>query len=173
MRKMIVYTTALLFSWLLLWACGTTQSAAEQEQVAREIRHAVDVSTFTFDAAHAYPTGFKPVYLSSNYDVRVLPDTVKAYLPYYGRAYRAPLDPKEGGFHFTSTDFAYRVMPGNRQGNWIAEIEFMDQNRPLSFTFDIWENGTARLTVSDADRQPISFQGDIEREKERERSSAP
>lgn len=86
---------------------------------------------------------------------------MKAYLPYYGRAYRAPMDPREGGFQFTSTDFTYRYAPGKKRGSWIAKITILDLDRPVTFNFDIWENGTSRLMVSDFNRQPISFQGDL------------
>jgi len=166
MKKSVRYGTGVLFSLLFLWACGSTQTAAEKERLAAEIEDAVAMSDFTFNATYAYPTGYSSLYLSPYYDVKVSPDTVKVYLPYYGRAYRAPMDPREGGFHFTSTDFEYRSLPGKRKGNWIAEIIIRDLDRPVSFRFDIWGNGTARLDVTDMNRQPISFQGDIELEKE-------
>jgi len=89
-----------LFSLLFLWACGSTQTAAEKERLAAEIEDAVAMSDFTFKATYAYPTGYSSLYLSPYYDVKVSPDTVKVYLPYYGRAYRAPMDPREGGFQF-------------------------------------------------------------------------
>jgi hypothetical protein len=31
----------------------------------------------------------------------------------------------------------------------------------VTFSFDIWENGSARLVVNDFNRQVISFQGDL------------
>lgn len=161
MKKLLFCTFAVLVSLLLLQACGTTQSATEKEKQAAVMREAVESSDFTFKATYAYPTGYNAMYLSPYYDVIVSPDTVSAYLPYYGRAYHAPIDPREGGFRFTSTEFQYRVMPGKRKGNWIAEIAFLDLDRSVSFSFDIWENGSTRLVVNDMNRQPISFQGDI------------
>lgn len=152
----------LLMAVLLLAACGTTQSAAEKEAKAAEIRNAVETFDFQFNATYAYPTGYRSIYLSPYYDVKVSPDTVQSYLPYYGRAYRAPMDPSEGGIKFTSTDYEYQVSPGKRNGNWLVTIKMNDTKREVMFYFDIWENGTARLDVRDMDRQPISFQGDVE-----------
>ena len=94
--------------------------------------------------------------------MKVNPDTVRAYLPYYGRAYVAPMNPSEGGIKFTSTDFDYQVAPGKRKGNWQVNIRTRDTGREIFLYFDIWENGTARLNVTDTNRQPISFQGDLE-----------
>jgi hypothetical protein len=168
MKKFALYGTLLFFSALFLQACGSARSAAEKEQRAADIRKAVEMSDFIFKATYAYPTGYRSVYLSPYYEVKVSPDTVRAYLPFYGRAYRAPMDPREGGYHFTSTDFTYKFTPGDRKGNWIAEVTFLDLDRPVTFRFDIWEDGNARLNVNDMNRQPISFQGDIEIKKEEE-----
>ncbi|MEL7598606.1 MAG: DUF4251 domain-containing protein [Proteiniphilum sp.] len=162
MKKFALYGIGLFFSALLLQACGTTRSAAEKEQIAADIRHAVERCDFIFEATYAYPTGYRSVYLSPYYNVKVSPDTVKAYLPYYGRAYRAPMDPREGGFNFTSTDFDYKLIPVKGKGNWQTEVTILDLDRPVTFRFDIWENGTARLDVNDMNRQAISFQGNIE-----------
>ncbi len=162
MKKFALYGIGLFFSALLLQACGTTRSAAEKEQIAADIRHAVERCDFIFEATYAYPTGYRSVYLSPYYNVKVSPDTVKVYLPYYGRAYRAPMDPREGGFNFTSTDFEYKLIPVNRKGNWQTEVTILDLDRPVTFRFDIWENGTARLDVNDMNRKAISFQGNIE-----------
>lgn len=148
-----------------LSACGTAQTAAEKEKQAIEIVRAVEEPHFTFQATYAHPTGYKSIYLSPFYDVKVSSDTVEVYLPYYGRAYRAPMNPSEGGYRFTSTDFTYKVMAGKKKANWLAEIVFHDTDRPITFHFDLWENGTARLNVSDVDKQQISFQGNLLLEK--------
>ena len=143
-------------------SCASTQASAEKQAQALEIRKKVENGDFTFKATYAYPTGFRSMYLSPYYDVKVKPDTVVAYLPYYGRAYSAPMDPTEGGIKFTSTDFDYNVKPGKKNGNWLVDIRFNDTKREILFFFDIWENGTTRLNVTDTNRQSISFNGNIE-----------
>ena len=162
MKKTMFQGVVLIFAMVLLYSCGSTRTAAEKEKLATDIERAVEAPNFTFKATYAYPTGYRSIYLSPYYDVRVVPDTVTAYLPYYGRAYSAPMDPREGGYRFTSTDFEYRVAPTKRKGNWEAVITMNDLDRPVTFRFDIWENGTGRLDVTDMNRQPISFQGNIE-----------
>lgn len=161
MKKTVCQGALLLCAIFILQACGSTRTAAEKQKLAADIAQAVETPDFTFKARHAYPTGYRSVYLSPYYDVKVSPDTVEAYLPYYGRAYRAPMDPREGGYRFTSTDFEYQTNPGSRDGNWEAVITINDLDRAVTFRFDIWDNGTARLDVTDTDRQQISFQGEI------------
>lgn len=167
MRRFLFYGLT-FFLLVTHWGCGSTQSAAEKERLASEVKEALTQSSFRFEATYAYPTGYRSIYLSPYYDVTVSPDTVKAYLPYYGRAYRAPMDPREGGFQFTSTDFTYRYGPGTRKGSWMAHITIFDLDRPVTFSFDIWENGSARLVVNDFNRQAISFQGDLRFRGEKE-----
>lgn len=161
MKTSIHLGILIVTSLLLIQGCGISRSAAEKEQIAADIENAVIESEFTFNATYAFPTGFKSRYLSPYYEVDVSPDTIKVYLPYFGRAYKAPINPSDGGYMFTSTDFNYRYEKGKRSGNWLVDIKFNDLDRAVTLNFDIWENETARLTVTDIDRQPISFQGDI------------
>ena len=161
MKKVMLHGVILFFAMTFLHGCGSTRSSAEKEKLAAEIAQAVEIPDFTFKATYAYPTGYRSLYLSPYYDVKVTADTVKVYLPYYGRAYRAPIDPSEGGYRFISADFEYRTTEGKRKGNRGVEIIIHDQHRLVTFRFDIWDNGKARLDVSDVDRQPISFQGEI------------
>jgi hypothetical protein len=161
MKQSALHSLIVLSVAFGLITCGTARTATEKEVVANEVNRRVSDFDFTFKATYAYPTGFKSIYLSPHYDVKVAPDTVRAYLPYYGRAYVAPVDPGEGGIKFTSTDFDYQVNPGKKKGNWQVNVRTKDTGREIFLYFDIWENGTARLQVTDTNRQPISFQGDI------------
>lgn len=143
-------------------SCGSSQTAAQKQEIANEIREKVNNFDFTFKATYAYPTSFRSINLSPFYDVKVSPEKITAYLPYYGRAYSAPMDSSEGGIKFESTTFEYKVNKGKKSGNWLINIQVRDKGKEITLLFDIWENGTARLSVSDPNRQPISFTGDIE-----------
>src|SRR5690606_9554918 len=119
MKPSLLHSLIILLSILLgVTACGTAQTAAEKEAMASEVRQRVSDADFTFKATYAYPTGYRQIYLSPFYDVKVSPDTVRVYLPYYGRAYVAPIHPDEGGIKFISTDFDYQLYPGKKKGNW-------------------------------------------------------
>jgi hypothetical protein len=157
--------TLLLFSAFLtgtlLIGCGTTQTLAEKEQKALRIKEKVESFNFTFIAESAHPIKFRSIYLTSPYDLTVSKDTVRAFLPYFGQAYIAPIDPTEGGIKFTSTDFEHRVVKGKRPGNWRMTIKASVTGRSLTLYLDVWGNGTAQLIVNDPDKQSISFEGYI------------
>ncbi|MGI6073669.1 MAG: DUF4251 domain-containing protein [Fermentimonas sp.] len=157
----ITFISALVLSVMLMYGCGSSKTSADKEAVASEIREGLLNSDFRFEATYVYPTGFKSMYLSPYYDVEVKSDSVKVYLPYYGRAYKAPMDPMDGGYRFISTDFEYEVEQTDKKGNWRAILHFNDQGRAISFNFDVYENGSTHLNVIDTDRQPISFRGNL------------
>lgn len=148
-----------------LTSCRTSQTAVEKAKKAKLIDEQIENLDFKFIANHAYPIGYPSMPLTSVYDVTVSADTVKAYLPYFGRAYRAPMNSSEGGIKFKSTDFESEVLTGKKHGEWHVTIKTKDTTRPFTLYFHLWNNGTARLDVKDPDRQSISFQGLIEERK--------
>lgn len=160
--KKTLITFIVVTMGLILFSCGTSQTALEKAQQAELLSEHIKNFNFKFKATHAYPQNYKSIYLSSIYDVTVSPDSVQAYLPYYGRAYTAPMNPSEGGIKFISTDFKYEIEEGRKAGNWLIKIRTADTSRPYVLSFDLWENGSARLSVEDRDRQAISFQGNLE-----------
>ena len=160
--KKFLFPLFALVAVMFVTACATRQTATERDAAATEIRNAVEAFDFRFIPRSAHPTGFRSMQLTPVFEVNVSPDTVHVNMPFFGRAFRAPLHPTDGGFHFTSTDFDYSVEQGRRDGNLLVQITFRDLGRRVVFDFNIWESGSARLNITDVDRQSISFQGDIE-----------
>jgi hypothetical protein len=104
-------------------------------------------------------------YLTSRYDVIIKKDSVNCYLPFFGRAFQAPIDPTKGGIHFVSTDFTYNVNREN-EDEWQIIMKPKDVSDVQQLLFDIFDNGNATLNVVNTHRDPISFSGHIERTKD-------
>lgn len=104
----------------------------------------------------------------SQYDVKVTKDSVVAFLPYYGRAYSAPMDPSQGGIKFTSKDFTYTESK-SKKGNYTIQINTKDvQRENYRFTINISVNGYASLTASSINKQPILFNGYLDEPKKQD-----
>ena len=161
LNKILAILTLFTLS-IFLFSCATSQTAAEKAKKASRLDKQIENLDFNFVANIAYPQGFQSIHLTALYDVTVSPDTIIAYLPYFGRAYRAPINSDEGGIKFKSTDFDSKVEPGKKYGEWHVTINTKDTSRPFTLYFHLWNNSTARLDVTDQDRQSISFQGAIE-----------
>ena len=145
----------------LLIGCGSTQSVAGKQMKALRIKEKVEMFDFTFKATSANSMSFSLVNLESLYDLKVSKDTVQAYLPYFGRAYVAPMNPGNGGIKLISTYFDRSISKNKRQGSWKIIIKTLDTNPDVSLYLDVWDNGSAQLIVNDPNRQSISFLGYI------------
>ncbi len=140
-------------------SCGVSKQVTDN----RSVKERVESQRYKFLATYVIPSGgFQARHLTPSYDLKVTPDTITAYLPYFGRAYEAPFDPAEGGIKFTSTKFEYKLFPGKKAGSWLVDIRILDQRREIMLTLDVWENGKAGLNVRDQTKQFISFQGELE-----------
>ena len=94
----------------------------------------------------------------SNYDIKVTPDSIVAYLPFYGRAFRATFNTDESGFKFTSRDFTY-TNKKRKKGGWDIAIKTNDVKDNVRMSLNITESGYATLNVSSNDKQAISYSG--------------
>ncbi len=59
-------------------------------------KNMMDSKNFVFVAQIASPVGGRTMHLTSYYDLNVSKDTIVSSLPYFGRAYTAPINPSEG-----------------------------------------------------------------------------
>lgn len=143
------------------------QETSEKKRSAKEVvQDLINDGNYVFRAQSATPMSGRVIQLTSEYDVRVSKDTVIAFLPYFGRAYAAPLDATNGGIKFTSTRFTNDISP-KKKGGWDLIIKPTDVKDVQILNFSISENGYATLQVTSINRQPISFYGSISPQKVR------
>jgi hypothetical protein len=96
----------------------------------------------------------------NEYDLRIFGDSLISYLPYFGRAYTAPLPGERGGYNFTSSTFDY-LIKDKRKGGWEITIKPKDVTDFREFFLVISENGYGTLRAMSNNRQPISYYGYI------------
>ena len=152
MKKNSVYG---IFVFLLIAIAGM-KVQAQDEAVIKNI---VESQHFIFKAQIALPSGSASRQLESDYyDVKILKDSVIAFLPYFGRAYSVTNYPSDGGINFTSTKFDYSITKG-KKGGWDISIKPKDAIDIRELSFSISVGGSAQLQVMSDNRQPISFYG--------------
>lgn len=97
--------------------------------------------------------------LTSLYDVKITPDSVISYLPYYGRAFSAPYNSNEdSGYRFTSTKFDYNTEKGKKRG-WRITVNTKDTKDNPRMSFTVTESGYATLSIISMNKQQISYSG--------------
>lgn len=156
LNKAFVLLIALLLSVQLTNAQESKKDKKEEKTEA--IRNLIQSKNFVFVAQNAYPLGGRNINLTSVYDVRLSADTVVSDLPYYGRAYVAPINPTEGGIKFTSTQFTYSINE-KKKGGWDVSIIPKDAREVREMQLSVSESGYANLRVTSNNRQMISFTG--------------
>lgn len=92
------------------------------------------------------------------YEVRVTPDSVVAFLPYYGRSYNAPINQTEGGIKFTSKKFEYKSIKGKKRG-WDTLVQTKDVPENYRLAFSISDEGYVTLSLNSNNKQSVSYQG--------------
>src|SRR5882724_2970412 len=149
---------------LLCLGMASAQSAAsgKDKQSTKEahIKNWVDSQAYTFKARSAMPMSGNTRQLTSDYDLKITKTSVVSYLPYFGKAYSAPLNTSGGGIQFNSKDFSYTSTP-KKKGGWDIQIKPKDVQEVQQMNLSISQSGYASLQVTSTSRQPISFNGII------------
>ena len=154
-------------SWLLLLfvsVCGICAIAQEpktnQAEGEEKVGKILDAQRYVFKAQSVHPTRGRVVQLNTDYDLKVSPDTIQSYLPYFGRAYSAPIGESGGPMDFVSKDFEY-ARKARRKGGWDISIMPKDGKGVREMFLVVFENGSASLRVTSNNREPISYNGYI------------
>lgn len=139
-----------------------TRAQKKQAKIA-EVEKMVNNQNYVFMAQFANPLGWRTINLNYDYSVVISKDSVDSYLPYYGRAYVAPVnpnDPTETGIQFKSKNFDYQNVK-DKKGGWEVTIVPKDVKETRKFILSISEEGYSNLSVTSNNRQAISFNGYI------------
>lgn len=148
------------FSILLIGVLGFC-SAGAQETDAAALKAFLHGKNFTFRAQSAWPLQGSVIQLTSGYDVKVFPDSINTFLPYFGRAYTSSYT-GENGIKFISKKFDYKLKQ-KEKGGWELTIKPSDSRDVTELTYSISANGYATLQVISNNRQAISFYGVVEK----------
>lgn len=161
MKPVITNILSACFAGLLMMGCASTKTYKPLE--ASDIVQMVQSHEFNFVAEKMNPLRGPQRNLNSYYDLLVTGDTLKSFLPYYGRAFVAPIDPSKGGLRFNSYDFTYES--SKEDGRWNVAIIPKDVSDISKLTFTIFDNGNTTLHVNSVSKDPISFTGYVEKLK--------
>lgn len=101
-------------------------------------------------------------HLSSNYELVFDSLQVKAFLPYYGRAYSVPFG-GSGGVKFELTAKSINRKWNEKKKLFILSTELADSQDSYSIFLTISLNGFADLNINFRNRSWISYYGTIEK----------
>lgn len=152
---------------VLLAVAGIVHAQEKAELTTQQL---LETKNFIFKAETVNPQRGRLRQLTTEYDVIVTSDTVIAFLPFFGRAYSAPINPAEGGIKFTSGKFDYSLAPGKKK-SWALKIKPNDVKDVQDLYFTIFDNKKATLLVNSLNRESIVFNGYIIEGKDKEKKA--
>lgn len=147
----------IIFISVLMVKCSSTKSSTNNLD-KEGIEKMINDHSFLFVAERMDPLRGRSRILTSSYDVRVNNDSVASYLPYFGRAHSAPIDPTNIGTQFTSTNLTYRIN-ADKSNQWRISIVPKDVQSIQELIFTIFDNGHTTLNVLSTSRDQISYSG--------------
>jgi glutamate dehydrogenase/leucine dehydrogenase len=109
---------------ILVIGIGANAQTKKDKKPTKEayVKIRMDAKRYTFLANYVLPQRGGGRQLTSEYDLRVTPDSVISFLPYFGRAYfDVPYGGGDGGIKFTSTKFTYEAKE-KKKGGWEISI---------------------------------------------------
>lgn len=154
-----VFFYAFLISIALSFTATVSPVYAQQKDSStQQLSNRIDARKFIFKAQTATPQTGSFIQLNYLYDITISGDSIISYLPYYGRAFVAPMNIQDAGLEFTATDFIYDVEK-QKDDEWLVTIETKGLRDNYKLLFTIYNNGQAQLQVSSNNRLPIRFDG--------------
>ena len=163
----IMKTMKNLFILLLIVSAGlnaaSAQTSTKDKKAAKvaAIKSELESKRYTFLANEMIPQGGGSKQLDYGYDVRITPDSVISFLPYFGRAYfDVPYNPTDGGIKFTSTNFDYKAVE-KKNGGWEITIKPKDVKNLTSMVLYVSSNGYTSLSVTSFNKDFINFDGSL------------
>jgi hypothetical protein len=161
--KSLVKISCVILMALVFVINGDAQTPKQLKKTekAAALKKKIEAKTYTFVPEYALPLRGVQKYLTPEYSLKVVPDSLIAALPYFGRVYmQAPINPGEAGINFTSTKYDYNVTE-QKKGGWSIIITLHDVTRNSILRLDVFTNGTATLQALSNTRDEISFNGYI------------
>jgi hypothetical protein len=147
-----------LFAMIALVSARATAQSADEKAAA--FKDMVESKNYVFQAQTVLPMRGGVRQLTTEYDLKITPTAIVCDLPYFGRAYVAPMNPAQGPLQFTSSNFSYTTTP-RKKGGWDVVIKPNDHRDVQQMTLTISSAGYTTLQVTNLNRDPISFNGVI------------
>jgi hypothetical protein len=149
----------LTFLFVIILVPALAQNNKEDKEAG--VKALLQSGEFVFKAQNASPMRGRTIQLTSDYDVVFSKDSIRTYLPYYGRAYMAqPYASTDGGIKMTTTDFNYKL-GDKKKKRWNITVEPADKTSVQQLILNVSKSGYATLQVTNTNRDPISFYGYI------------
>lgn len=160
MKKSLHYLfTGAFIVTILAGSCSSSKQAAASFS-KEAVTEAINKNEWVFTANYAMPQTGRSRITNGLYTVTYSDNKFVVYLPYFGRAYTAPIGSSQGPLDFTTSDFDV-VKNQKKEGEWDIVLKPKDNREVQSLNFTLYDNGAADVNATLTNRTPISFRGTV------------
>jgi hypothetical protein len=161
MKKLSHYLFMSVFSISIFASgCSSSKQATAASFSKEAITEAINKNEWVFTANYVMPQTGRSRSTNGIYTVTYSNNKFVVYLPYFGRAYSAPIGSSQGPLDFTTSDFDV-AKDQKKEGQWDIVLKPKGNREVQSMNFTLFENGSGDLNVTLTNRSPISFRGNV------------
>jgi len=163
MKKTII---SMVLAAMLIAGCATQQQKEQRKEQREMMRKAVAEAVAT-RRVHIGVTTMNTMRYGSrtvtpDFFLELRGDTMQSYLPYLGQAYQAPMVTPSQGLNFEAPVVNYRL---STKGNASQlEMDVKTKEDSYHYRIEIHDTGQAYIHVRPLQRDPVSFNGYLEKE---------
>lgn len=166
MKKFFVFLVAVISlvscgSMAIVGTDGKPLSKAESEEVIRRsINSRLDNRDYRILVTTMTPQGWGMKQLRDEWALEVKGDSIGSILPYIGRGYNIPYGSGMGLHFITSIDSYHESVPKEGQRHIVIRCHTNEDS--YQYTVDVFDNGTAYISVYSRHRDQINFSGNVD-----------
>jgi hypothetical protein len=144
---------AILFAFIIIGS-----NALEAQEQESPVQKMMKDKQYIFKAQSYSSSSVPARTLTIDYDLKIKPDSVIAFLPYFGQSYTAQINQTDGGIKFRSARFDYSG-DEKKKGKWQVTIRPKDVRDVSQLFMTVFPDGSAMLQVMSSGREAMTFNG--------------
>ncbi len=163
MKRLVLLSLVMLFLAPGSMAAQTRKEEKAAREAAREqqVCDLVESGTFAISFDRANPARGMSRTLSPDYEMKFENNRVTTYLPYFGRAYTAPMDPTKLAIELTDQEVSVEKEKDPKKGYSLTFSAKTQTNENITFYLKITYSGMVTLSINSSARESISYLGDL------------
>jgi len=171
----------LIASLLFLFACGSTQRTVAPSAESRALDQLLATKNFSISADWAYPNATASMAALSNTGLlgigntanainlignpnflKVIGDSISAFLPYYGERQMGAGYGSDNGIEFNGIPETYSLKKDEQKQRYTMEFTISGKTTEVfNVTIDFFPNTTAQINIFSSQRRGIRYQGNV------------
>ena len=162
--KRLVFLSLIMF--FLIPGSMTAQTRKEEKAARKaaqeqQVCDLVESGSYAISFDRANPARGMSRTLSPDYEMKFENNRITTYLPYFGRAHTAPMDPTKLAIELTDQEIEVTTEKDPKKGYSLTFSAKTQTNENITFYLKITYSGMATLSINSSTREPISYLGNL------------